>query len=171
MSDPVPPPPPSGEPSASYSSAPPPPPPNYPSAPPPPVRYQPGYAMVPSGQVPPSIGGVYYNKGLNILLFIVTCGVWGAVWSYRTHGDLKRYNGDGLGEVAGLLLGLFVGVVIMFTAPNEIQKMYERDGRESPVSTLLGLWFLLPIIGTFIWYFKTQDALNDFWLSKGARPD
>ena len=38
--------------------------------------------------------------------------------------------------------------------------MYERDGRESPVSTLWGLWFLLPIIGHFIWYFKVQAALE-----------
>ena len=48
--------------------------------------------------------------------------------------------------------------------------MYERDGRESPVSTLWGLWFLLPIIGHFIWYFKVQAALNDFWVSKGTQP-
>lgn len=150
----------------------PPPPPGggYPSAPPPPPTYQPAYGGAPSGQIPPSLGGVFYNKGLNILLMIVTCGVWGAVWSWKTHGDLKRYNGDGIGELAGLLLGLFISVVIMFTAPNEIQKMYERDGRQSPVSTLLGLWFLLPIIGNFIWYFKVQDALNDFWLSKGSAP-
>ena len=127
--------------------------------------------------MPPTLGGVFYNKGLNILLTIVTCGVWSAVWSHRTHGDLKRYNGDGIGELAGLLLGLaglllglFVSPVVMFTVPNEIEKMYQRDGRESPVSTLWGLWFLLPIIGSFVWYLKVQDALNDFWLSKGSQP-
>ncbi len=142
----------------------------YPSAPPPPAGYQPAYGGAPSGQVPPNLGGVFYNKGLNILLAIVTCGVWSAVWSWKAHGDLKRYNGDGLGEVAGLLLGLFVSPVVMFTVPNEIQKMYERDGRQSPVTTLWGLWFLLPLIGNIIWYLKVQDALNDFWLSKGSAP-
>ncbi len=166
MSDPSVPPPPSSEPG---NVPPPPPPPSFPPAPPPPMA-PPAFGAAPSGQVPPDLSGVYYNKGLNVLLFIVTCGIWGAVWAYRTHGDLKRYNGDGIGEVAGLLLGLFVSVVIMFTVPNETQKMYEREGRQSPVSTLWGLWFLLPIVGEFIWYFKVQDALNDFWLSKGSRP-
>ena len=57
----------------------------------------------------------------------------------------------------------------MFTVPNEIEKMYQRDGRQSPVSTLWGLWFLLPVIGQFIWYLNVQRALNEFWASKGAR--
>jgi hypothetical protein len=59
----------------------------------------------------------------------------------------------------------------MFIMPNEIQRAYERDGRESPVSALWGLWFLLPLIGQLIWYVKVQGALNDFWVSKGARQD
>lgn len=134
------------------------------SAPPPP------YGGPPRGSVPASLSGVYYNKGLNVLLTIVTCGVWGFVWSYRTFEDLKQYNGDGIGGGIGLLLAVLVSPAVMFLAPYEIEKMYQRDGRQSPVSTLLGLWFLLPIIGNFIWYFKTQDALNEFWLSKGSSP-
>jgi hypothetical protein len=133
-----------------------------PAAPPPPdITY---------GVVPQSLDDVFYKPGLNILLYIVTCSVWGWVWAYRTHGDLKRYNGDGLGEVPALIICILLSVVIMFTVPNEVEKMYKRDGRESPVSTLWGLWFLLPIVGQFIWYFKVQAALNDFWASKGARP-
>jgi hypothetical protein len=120
--------------------------------------------------VPPSLNELYYKPGLNILLFIVTCGIWGAVWSYRTHDDLQKYNGDGLGGVFGVIMGLLVSVVIMFTVPMEIERMYQRDGRPSPVSTIWGLWFLLPIVGQFIWYFKVQEALNEFWVSKGARP-
>lgn len=122
------------------------------------------------GVVPPTLGEVYYNPGLNILLFAITCGIWGGIWSWRTHDDLQKYNGDGLGGTFGLILGLLVGVVIMFTVPNEIEKMYQRDGRQSPVSTLWGLWFLLPIIGQFIWYLQVQNALNDFWTSKGSQP-
>ena len=49
-----------------------------------------------------------------------------------------------LGVVIYILL---LGIVLMFTIPNEIKNMYERDGRESPVSAIWGLWFLLPIIG------------------------
>jgi hypothetical protein len=26
----------------------------------------------------------------------------------------------------------------------------------------------LPIVGNFIWYFKVQEAINDFWIRRGA---
>jgi hypothetical protein len=151
--------------SSEPPSTPPPPPPSAP--PPPPAGGPVGY--VPMGrEAPQDIGGIYYNKGLTILLMIVTCGIWGVFWTYRTSEDLKKYNGDGLGGVLGLVVYLLLSIVLMFTIPNEIKNMYERDGRESPVTAIWGLWFLLPIIGHIIWYLKVQDALNEFWLSKGA---
>lgn len=113
---------------------------------------------------------MYYKSGLNVLLYLITCGIWGIVWSYRTHDDLQKYNGDGLGGMVALIIALFVSVAIMFTVPMETQKMYEREGWQSPVKTIDGLWFLLPIVGNFIWYFKVQNALNDFWTAKGSRP-
>ena len=133
------------------------------------AQYQQAGQYQQGGVVPPSIGGPFYSPGLVILLTIVTCGIWGAVWSYRTGEDLKQYNNDGFGGVLNLLIFILVSPVLMFTIPMEIEKMYQRDGRESPVSTLLGLWFLLPLIGNIIWYLKVQEALNDFWLSKGAQ--
>jgi hypothetical protein len=132
-----------------------------PTAPPPPT--------VTYGEVPRTINEVYYKTVANILLTIITCGIWFGVYAYRTHGDLRRYNGEGLGELAGLLLGIFIHPVVMFTIPYEIEKMYQRDGRTSPISTLWGLWFLLPFIGWIVWYPKVQRCLNDFWVSKGAQ--
>jgi hypothetical protein len=119
--------------------------------------------------VPDSLGDVYYKTGLVILLTIITFGIFGAIWTYRTSEDLKRYNGDGLGGVLGVVIYIVLGVVLMFTIPNEVKTAYQRDGRPSPVSAIWGLWFLLPIIGQIIWYVKVQGALNDFWASKGAR--
>ena len=119
-------------------------------------------------QVPEDLNSVYYSKGLTILLTIVTCGIWGIFWTYRTSEDLKKYNGDGLGGVLGIVIYLLLSVVLMFTIPNEIKNMYARDGRESPVSAIWGLWFLLPLIGNIIWYIKVQHAANEFWVSKGA---
>jgi Domain of unknown function (DUF4234) len=145
-----------------YSSTPPVPP------PPPPVPVA-GYSYAPMGrQAPDDITGVFYSKGLTILLTIVTCGIWGIFWTYRTNEDLKKYNGDGLGGVLGVVIYLLLSVVLMFTIPNEVKNMYERENRDSPVSAIWGLWFLLPIIGHIIWYLKVQSALNDFWESKGA---
>jgi len=120
--------------------------------------------------VPEAVGGVYYSPGLVILLTIVTFGIWGALWTYRTSEDLKKYTGDGLGGVLGVVVYIILSIVLMFTIPNEIKNMYERDGRQSPVTPLWGLWFLLPLIGNIIWYLKVQQSLNEFWISKGARP-
>ena len=119
--------------------------------------------------MPQSLDGPFYSTGLVILLTIITCGIWGLFWTYRTSEDLKKYNGDGVGGVLGLVIYILLSVVLMFTIPNEIEKMYQRDGRQSPVSTLLGLWFLLPIIGNIVWYVQVQRALNEFWVSKGAQ--
>ncbi len=121
-------------------------------------------------QVPIRLGGAYYSVGLVILLTIVTLGIWGVFWTWRTSGDLKRYNGDGFGSGVSLVLYLVFSVILMFTIPSEIKNLYERDGQESPVSAVWGLWFLLPIIGNIIWYVKVQNALNDFWMQKGAQP-
>jgi hypothetical protein len=126
--------------------------------------------LVPGGQVPDRLGGPYYSIGIVILLTIVTLGIWGIFWTWRTSGDLKRYNGDGLGSGLSLVIYIIFSPVLMFTIPNEIKNMYERDGRSSPVSAVWGLWLLLPLIGHIIWYVKIQGAANDFWLSKGAQP-
>jgi hypothetical protein len=162
--DPAPPPPPPSvaPPPADPSSVPPPPP---PGAPPEMTPYSPAV-----GRVPERLGGAFYSVGIVILLMIVTFGIWGFFWTWRTSEDLKKYNGDGLGGGIALVIYIFVSPVLMFTMPNETQNMYQRDGRQSPVSAIWGLWFLLPLIGNIIWYVKVQHALNDFWLSKGAMP-
>ncbi len=108
--------------------------------------------------------------GLTIFLSIVTCGVWTWLWSYWNHDELYRYRGDGIGGTVGLILGIVANPAVMFTIPMEIEKMYQEEGLQPPVSTLLGLWCLLPLIGNIIWYVKVQDALNAFWVSRGAAP-
>ncbi len=127
-----------------------------------------GAYLQPAGIVPDRASGAFYSVGLVILLTIITLGIYGAFWTYRTNEDLKKHNGDGLGGVLGVVIFILLGVVLMFTIPNEIKNMYERDGRESPISALWGLWFLLPLIGNIIWYIKVQHELNAFWISKGA---
>jgi len=124
--------------------------------------------MAPMGIVPADITGKYYSIGWNIFLSIITIGIWTFFWVYRTSEDLKKYNGDGLGGVLAVVIHFILNVILWFTIPNEVKNSYVRDGRESPVSAVWGLWFLLPIVGAFIWYIKVQHALNDFWASKGA---
>ena len=43
----------------------------------------------------------------------------------------------------------------------EVEKLYRAEGKEPPITTIWGLWFLLPIIGNIIWYVRIQNAIND----------
>ena len=143
----------------------------YPPPPPPPTApVAPAKPWQPVGVVPERLSDVYYRTGLTIFLTIITLGIWGFLWTYRTSEDLKKYNGDGLGGVLGIVIYLLISFVLMFTIPNEIKNMYERDGRPSPITAVWGLWFLLPLIGNIVWYVKVQRVLNEFWLSKGSSP-
>lgn len=102
------------------------------------------------------------------LLTLVTCGIYGLWWYYRNFEDMKAYSGEGVGGGIGLLLAIFCGIVAVFLFPAEVGNLYEREGKEKPVSAITGLWNLLPIVGFFIFIFKVQGALNDYWGSKGG---
>lgn len=111
------------------------------------------------------------SAGLVILLTIVTCGIWAIVWSYQNGDELQRSSGKGLGGVVYLLITMFVSPVTMFLLAGEVEQRYRDDGREPPITTLWGLWFLLPIIGNFIWFLRIQGAINDYWTAHGQTND
>jgi len=100
------------------------------------------------------------------LLSLVTCGIYGLYWAYVTFEELKQHNGEGLGGGLGALLSWLVAGWLLVIV--EIQKMYQADGRESPVEPIEGLWLLIPIAGWFLYMNKVQVALNDYWEAKGA---
>lgn len=93
------------------------------------------------------------------------------MWSYKTGDELKRWRNDGIGGVGYLLITFFVSPVTMFLMASEVEQAYRDEGREPPITTLWGLWFLLPIIGLFVWYIKIQGALNDYWTLHGQSND
>jgi Domain of unknown function (DUF4234) len=107
--------------------------------------------------------------GLSILWAILTLGIYTFVWVYRTHDEIKRYSGNGVGGVVGLVIYIVISPVTYFVVPSEVRYMYEDlDGGRSPVRGIHGLWFLLPLLGTVIWFVQVQGALNRYWESKGA---
>jgi uncharacterized protein DUF4234 len=109
--------------------------------------------------------------GLSILWFILTLGIYSFYWVYKTHEEIKRYSGNGIGGVLGLVIWLLISPVTFFVVPSEVRWMYEDlDGQTSPVRGITGLWFLLPLIGSLIWFVQVQGALNRYWESKGASP-
>lgn len=103
--------------------------------------------------------------GIQILLAVVTCGIYGIYWAYVNHEEIYRHTGSGINGVVGALIATFAGIVTLFLMPLEIKRMYEADGQESPVSAATAFWILLLVVP---WYVKCQKALNDYWISKGA---
>jgi Domain of unknown function (DUF4234) len=109
--------------------------------------------------------------GLSIVLFILTFGLYGIYWVYKTQEEIKRYSGNGIGGVLGLVIYIVISPVTFFVIPSEVRYMYEDlDGGASPVRGIYGLWILLPLIGPIIWFVQVQGALNRYWESKGASP-
>ena len=111
------------------------------------------------------------SVGLSILWFILTLGIYGIYWVYKTQEEVRRYSGNGVGGVIGLVIYILIAPVTFFVVPSEVRYLYEDlDGGHSPVRGTTGLWFLLPLVGHVVWFVKVQRALNAYWVSKGAPP-
>jgi hypothetical protein len=132
---------------------------------------QPGSQPPPTqpAQAGPEIGKPR-SIGLVILLTIVTLGIWMIVWSYQNGEEIKKYTNTGIGGVGYAVITFFINPVTMFLMAGEVEQMYRAKGQEPPITTIWGLWFLLPLIGHIIWYVKIQNAINDFWVQEGATP-
>ena len=119
----------------------------------------------PIGQIRPT--------GLTILLFFVTLGIWGFVYYYQIHEEMKRHTGEGLGGVLALVVAIiFAASSSPYLLSHEVGRLYERRGQAKPVSAITGLWFfpgIFILVGPFIWFVQTNDALNEYWESLGAR--
>ena len=142
------------------SDTPPPPP---ASPPPPPVPVAAGAPATQPGPI-----GKPRSIGLVILLSIVTFGIWTVVWSYQNGEELKQHTRDGIGGVGYLFITMLLMPATMFLMAAEVEQLYRKEGQEPPVTTITGLWFLLPIIGMFVWYVKMQRALNHYWVAHGS---
>ena len=129
-------------------------------APPPPAQPDPTAFPGPIG-TPRSVG-------LTILLTVVTFGFWAWLWSYWNGEELKNYRRDGVGGVAFLLFTIFFVPITMFLMASEVEQMYKDAGEQPRITTLWGLWFLLPLIGGIIWYVRIQNAINEFWQARGG---
>ena len=137
-----------------------------------------GYAAMPVPQVfgasPVPAGPVGQVRGtaLQMLLFVVTLGIWGYVYFFQTHDEMKRHSGQGIGGVIALIVSLVARIASPFLLSHEVGALYEREGRRRPVSALTGLWFfpgIFLLVGPIVWFVLTNSALNDYWRSRGAR--
>jgi hypothetical protein len=126
--------------------------------------------------MPAQGGQLYVGKvrptGLAMLLFVVTFGIYGLVWWYLVHDEMKRHTGQGIGGLVALLLAIFVSPAAAFFTSDEVGTLYERTGRRAPVSALTGLWYfpgMFLLVLPIVWFVQTNGALNDYWRGLGAR--
>lgn len=149
----------------------------YPQAPPGSYAAAPPPAGAPGGAVayapPPPHGplGKVRSTGICILLTIVTLGFYAWVWWFKTHSEMKRHSGAGLGGPVALLLAIFVPFVLAYVSSSEVGGLYERRGERKPVSGATGLWYFpgnFILVGPIVWFVKTNGALNTYWRSLGA---
>jgi hypothetical protein len=117
----------------------------YPQQPPP------GYATGPYGYPaydgPP---GRIRGTGVSVLLFVVTFGIYGYVYNYQVHDEMKRHSGRGIGGGVALLLTFLANVAMPFLTPHEVGNLYERKGQRPPVKAFVGLWTLVPMGAMYV---------------------
>jgi hypothetical protein len=109
--------------------------------------------------------GLQRKIGKQVLLSVVTLGLYGIYWAYRSHEDISLHMRSGVTGLVGVLIAVFASFVTWFLLPMEIKRMYEADGQTSPVGPATAFWILLFAVP---WYVKCQSALNQYWASKGA---
>ena len=59
-----------------------------------------------------------------------------------------------------------------FPLSNEVGHLYAARGHPQPVSAATGLWFfpgILILVRPFIWFVRTNNALNEYWQHLGVR--
>jgi hypothetical protein len=112
--------------------------------------------------------GKVRSTGIVILLSIITLGIYGLVWQFKTFKEMKDHSGNGIGGGVGLLLAIVFGIVNVFLLPAEVGNMYAADGGAKPVSGPTGFWVLIPLAGGIIWIIKVQGALNRYWQAHRA---
>jgi hypothetical protein len=118
------------------------------ASPAPPGYYAPppGWPAAPWGDGPP---GQLRATGRSILLFVVTFGIYGYVYTYKVHEEMKQHSGRGLGGGIALLLLFLAGIAMPFLTSSEVGGLYARKGRPEPVRAWTGLWVLIPAIAGY----------------------
>lgn len=130
-----------------------------------------------SASMPPSAPahaplGKIRSTGMCFLLLVVTLGFYSLYWYFKVHQEMKEHSGAGLGGGIALVLGIFVSVAMPFLSSHEVGNLYERQGKQPPVTALTGLWALLLgwffFVGLIVWFVRTNGSLNEYWKSLGV---
>lgn len=105
-----------------------------------------------------------------VLLSLITLGIYWLVYVFKTHSEIKRHSGVGLGGGLALVIAIFLGFLSPFLMGNDVKAMRIQAGWPQGVSALTGFWTWLPLVGIFVFAVKIQNALNEYWTAAASRP-
>ena len=72
-----------------------------------------------------ALSGIPVPSGLASPWAILTLGIYTFIWTYKTQDEIKRYSGNGVGGVLGLVIYILISPVTYFLVPSETRYMYE----------------------------------------------
>ena len=64
--------------------------------------------------------GQQRNIGKQVLLSVVTFGLYGVYWAYQSHEDISQHMRSGVTGLVGVLIAVFAGFITWFLLPIEI---------------------------------------------------
>ncbi len=102
------------------------------------------------------------------LLMILTFGLYGIYWFYKTSSYLKDDLGKdtSVGFRTFLLFIPIVNIIVFYELIEDMKKFIEEKGIESYSSGLNTLlWAFVPILGLWV-YINIQESINEFWRMK-----
>ncbi|MEP6852540.1 MAG: DUF4234 domain-containing protein [bacterium] len=65
--------------------------------------------------------------GISVVLAIIILGIYTYVWTWKTHDEIKRHSGIGVGGAVGFLLYLVVSPVTFFVLASEVRQGQLND--------------------------------------------
>jgi len=104
---------------------------------------------------------------------VVTLGLYGWYWAFKTQEEMKQHTGDGIGGVLGLVIWIVIHPISAFVIPSEIGKMNRTAGKQPPMTGWTGLWLYpggILVIPAIVWFVKVQGALNRYWDQSASTP-
>ena len=103
-------------------------------------------------------------------LTIVTLGIYHLYWLYKMYQEMADHTGNGPSGVAGLVMGLIpvVNLVNLFLLPDRVGKTYEQAGMDPGCTAVTGFWNLIPLVGSIVWLFRVQNAMNRYWEARAT---